>query len=1024
MRTVGKWLAALLGPAALGAALGSLSFDSLPVPVALAALAIGGCLVIALLVADRRGGTLPWLVHDTPVRITARWLSLASLVVASAALGPRASLPDADSGDIIRAELAFSQQRFDAIESMRGFATAVHWDFAFIPAYVLLLGLLVCWTGSYYRLERVRAARHVVVLAVAAAGLLDAVENLAMLQEWWPVAATAAWGKFAILVVAIGYVWVGFLSWLTTPQWLRVPIWNGVDPIRSKDEGELPPSAAGLGIALSGGGIRAASLSLGALQTLERESRGRLGDPIGWGRATSVTAVSGGSNLAAGWSLSRSWQPASPEKTPSGWEPPPDDPKPWSRAGEQVPLSPEERHLMDNLGYLLSNNPRASEGTVAARQPVRPSVYATVLAGFVLNATLLLTVLWLVVRPLGWMFEGYRGWQGGEPGDHGFLVARPSLMVPALAYVALGLGVLLLWVAVGQWLARGSDTRRGRRAFLLALRGLASGSLALGAVLVAVLVVLPALMWLTSNARDSDASLITLAGSLGSLGAVVRLLRKPAAKYLPMLGGVLFLVLVLFLAAYWAAGAAESRGELRPDALWWVALGVLAFVYLAFSPEQWSLAAFYRGKLRLAYALYRAGDTTVRPFQNSNISVNESEWEPELHEIPTVLEAEHGTPLVICATTTTSSRRVRTHYNIPAMSVTFDPGQVRVFVPRDDHGAWDKYEAGTEAYGALGRRSGKRLTTMLAVAIASAAVSPAMGRMRIGPTSMLMTFANVRLGVWMPHPGYAAASEAAGGAGYPRTRLSYLLKEFFGIHAISDPYLYMTDGGHWENTGLVELLRRTDISEVVCVDADSGPGDATGSISKAIDLAALECGVRVHLNLDPLRAKLAGTRAPDYCKRNLNLGFFTRTGHRQGDEGPAYGVLWYTKPGLTETMPAALLAYRELNASYPRIGTVDQFFDTATYVAYRDLGRYNATQVRLARVELIRLLDGVAELPDARAAWNFVARPGHGDPAVSWVRDELQCAIEVFVGSERTQEFCAAIRASLVQPSSRRRGVS
>jgi hypothetical protein len=1015
IRSWAKWLGGLLCVAAVACGVGLLPLESIPAAIALVVLVAGGGLAALLLVADRRGGSPPWLVATSPLRVAARWVALGCLLVACVSLGSRADLPGGDAGDIVRAELAFSQERFDDIPSTGGFATAVHWDFAFIPAYVLLLGLLAAWAGSYYRLETLRSARHLVVLAAVVAGPLDAIENVAMLNDWWPVAATAAWGKFAIVLAVIGYVAVGCLSWVTTPRWLHRRLWRGVVPVKSGDEGDLPRSASGLGIALSGGGIRAASLSLGALQTLERESRGRLGDPIGWGRATAVTAVSGGSNIASGWSLSRSWKPAPGETPPPGWVPPTEEAKPWARASERVPVSPEERHLMDNLGYLLSNNPRASEGTTAARQPVRPSAYGTVLAGFLLNATLLLTVLWVVVRPLGWMFETYRGWQGGDPGDHRFLVGRHSLVVPAVSYVVLGLAVLLLWVVVGQWLSRGSDTKSVRRALLTVLRAVANASLALGALLVAVLVVFPVLMYVTGQAQELQASVITVVGGLGSLAGVVRLLRKPAGKYLPMLAGVVFLLVVLFLAAYWAAGASEADGGSGPDTVWWVSLGILVFVYLAFSPEQWSLAAFYRGKLRLAYAMYRT-EKGVRPFQNSNLAANESEWEPELSSIPTGIEAVDGTPLVICATTTTSSRRVRTHYNIPAMSVTFDPDQVRVFVPQDDHGTWGKYEADTATYARLARSAGKRLTTMSAVAIASAAVSPAMGRMRIGPTSMLMAFANIRLGVWLPHPGYVAAGEAEGAA-YPRTRLSYLLKEFFGIHGVSDPYLYMTDGGHWENTGLVELLRRQDISEVVCVDADSGPGDATRSISKAIDLAALECGVRVHLNLDPLRARLAGTRAPDYSKRNVNLGFFTRTEQQGSGSPPSYGVLWYTKPGLTEEMPAALLAYRELNASYPRIGTVDQFFDTATYVAYRDLGRYNATQVRVARVELIRLLDEVAELPDARAVWKHVARAGHGSPGVTWVRDELESAIEVFGGPDNAQEFCTAIRASLLPPS-------
>ena len=70
---------------------------------------------------------------------------------------------------------------------------------------------------------------------------------------------------------------------------------------------------------------------------------------------------------------------------------------------------------------------------------------------------------------------------------------------------------------------------------------------------------------------------------------------------------------------------------------------------------------------------------------------------------------------------------------------------------------------------------------------------------------------------------------------FPKARLSYLVKEFCGIHDPSDPYVYVSDGGHWENTGLVELLRTQRSGdrmprEVIAIDADPGnPGPCTSS---------------------------------------------------------------------------------------------------------------------------------------------------------------------------------------------------
>ena len=234
---------------------------------------------------------------------------------------------------------------------------------------------------------------------------------------------------------------------------------------------------------------------------------------------------------------------------------------------------------------------------------------------------------------------------------------------------------------------------------------------------------------------------------------------------------------------------------------------------------------------------------------------------------------------------------------------------------------------------------------------------------------MLLAFANIRLGVWLPNPRYVQRLDPGACApGYPRTGLGYLFKEFFGIHDLTDPFLYVTDGGHWENTGLVEMLRRSDMREVVCIDADSGPGDAVSSLGKALDLAPQECDVKVWINLDPLRAKASGSRFPDYAERTVNIGFFTR-----GADDTEAGVLWYSKPGLAMDMPQHLLAFRETHADYPHVSTVDQFFDTASFVAYRGLGRYNAKEILKARAVLVAELGVLVHMTEDQIDARFKA---------------------------------------------------
>lgn len=973
------------------------------------------------------------------------------------------------SGDnIVRLELAGSQAVAAHLDypNEEVIHAALRGDYGFIAAYVLALFLLVRWSGCYYRLEPIRRIRVPLSFAVVGAGVLDVIEDLCLrfgdrssvssrgsLQDLlWELAATCAWAKFAILVTALGFIIGGVWSWYFTPAWVRAASWQLREPVwDSPDRPDLLNlryRRAPYGIALSGGGIRAASISLGAMQVLENNDDGQ--PALGWDQASVVTAVSGGSNMASGWSLSRSEYDTSVYGRQERDKPEDIEPAPWSLGNT---MTAEEEHLFANLGYLLASSPRANTGhsdtlvtnaeqvaesTGAARaQRFRPTAVATVLAGFAVNIAVFVIILWVLVTPLGWLFAGLN--DGALRGDDfRDLVSDYHLAIPGIVLAVASACFLFLWVLCAQIPALSRDLARNARkqALFRSLQVLGYGSLGLAVALTLVLDGLPLLAgWLETGGLKS---LVTAGASAGGvLGAAARILRKPGARFAPYLGGVAFLIFAVIVAVNWTAHVAgeELSWAVNLDTsistmeLW--LLGILALILgpLLISPELWSLAGFYRGKLRMAYATYRRKGA-IRVYQNDGNTSDTQRREPWLHSFRRKANPEQvSTPLTVCTTATVSSRSVRTHYAIPALSVTFDPRYVTVHVPISDHGAWSEHSAPTWMINNLAGVDHKRLTTMMAVAISSAAVSPAMGRVSIGPTRMLLTFANIRLGVWMPNPRYVnahpvVAEQARLGAGipqgeavigYPRTGLGYLFKEFLGIHDLSDPYLYLTDGGHWENTGLVEILRRPDIHEIVCVDADCGSLEGTSSLAKVLDLAPLECGVRIQINLDPLRADDEGP-GPAYAERTVTVGFFRR--------GPSWkqdvGIIWYSKPGLSRDMSAALLGFSEGHPDFPVTSTTDQFFDSSTYLAYRELGRHNARRIRKARRQLasyfVELNLPTAAPNDAdRARLLAAVESARNDKR--WVVQELARTARFMPESDRV-DFLLAVRKVLLETNS------
>ncbi len=193
---------------------------------------------------------------------------------------------------------------------------ALWWDVLFIVVYVALLALLARTGRNYRTVSTRRRAPKMMWLAVAA-GVLDLLENvfiwLAVTDagisrgEWpWRVAAAATWGKWLLVAMVVLYGVGGVLSLLldrrvrdvlataTVSHEREEPVEDAATWTVAEHEGPR-----NLGIAISGGGIRAASISLGALQSLER------GHPLGWDDAADITSVSGGSYIAGGWSLAR-----------------------------------------------------------------------------------------------------------------------------------------------------------------------------------------------------------------------------------------------------------------------------------------------------------------------------------------------------------------------------------------------------------------------------------------------------------------------------------------------------------------------------------------------------------------------------------------------------------------------------------------------------------------------------------------------------------------------------------------------
>lgn len=272
----------------------------------------------------------------------------------------------------------------------------------------------------------------------------------------------------------------------------------------------------------------------------------------------------------------------------------------------------EEQHLIDNLGYLASTTPRGAESDPAGGQgkdttSFLPTAYATLLAGVFVNVFVLMLILWIVARPIGW---GLMALNDGNALDtpvdpkvplahtmtfHAFVMEH-HLFLPGLVLAAVG-GVLgLFWVLSGQ-----KRQTRSLRPLMNTLRLGSYAGIGLGLVLILILWVYPEIVGLVDGIDFTKVSFASIAAAAGVVGATVRTVRVPLARIAPYLGGTLFVGLMVAVAAYMTGKAAQdplhwgwTNDGQNSGWPWLIALVLLALLQVWISPETWSLAAFYR----------------------------------------------------------------------------------------------------------------------------------------------------------------------------------------------------------------------------------------------------------------------------------------------------------------------------------------------------------------------------------------------------------------------------------------------
>ncbi len=398
-------------------------------------------------------------------------------------------------------------------------------------------------------------------------------------------------------------------------------------------------------------------------------------------------------------------------------------------------------------------------------------------------------------------------------------------------------------------------------------------------------------------------------------------------------------------------------GKTNPTLLLLLSCAVLLVLFAwRVDINQFSMHLLYRNRLVRCYLGASAGKRNPQPFTGfdagDDLALSElalTSWAPdEVRYCGPYLISNAALNLVAGEELAWQERK--------GASFVLTPRFCGYELPAVDRGGAKECFRSTDVYAA--DDGGISLGT--AMAISGAAVSPNMGYHSSPPLAFLLTVFNIRLGWWLGNPrgeksdfagqpGEKRGNDASNGrrrtliscalappwrlAG-PRFGLFCMLAELFGMTSDKSRYVYLSDGGHFDNLGLYELVRRRCRYIIVC-DAGQDSNLSCDDLGNAIRKCRADFGIEIEIDVTPIRVR----QEKKHSQRHCAVGTIH---YERVDKGATPGTLIYLKASLTGDESTDILNYGSREATFPHQSTADQWFDESQFESYRKLGRHIA----------------------------------------------------------------------------------
>ena len=707
------------------------------------------------------------------------------------------------------------------------------------------------------------------------------------------------------------------------------------DYIRHMKKGDIQEDDL-FGLAISGGGIRSTSFALGALQALDNKNLLK--------KLHYMSTVSGGGYIGSclTWFLHKIHSDKASEEL------------------DQQALSKKERGVRstkknDVLSYLRQHGNYLTPGNGLDTVSMLAVVLRSMFLGFVVYFPLLVAFFFGLQKGCHLLNDKLLI-------PHSLPSTTPSIILLALAVLFMLLFALLAIISSFCSYLGGGNTLRSYRK-RICVQGV-SGNIVKAVVLLTVLGVIPLLV------DHLDSSILPALSSggftlLGALGGFFKLLSEqrpqkgPLSKltsFIPEIAAIL-LIYGLLVGAYLFANFLTSP-------LWFLGLAVIIAIGLLANINYVAPHRMYRDRL-------------MEMFLPNRAMVARGKWGLASTANTTTLAQLAAIPPQFSQTGYPGP-----YHLINCNLIQVDAKQAKYRGRGGDSFILSPLFCGSDATGwcASSVFNGGTMTLATAMAISGAAVNPHAGPAGRGPTrkwlvSFLMSFLNLRLGYWARNPARENDDSAEKQSQPAKKRKKYLQKMLrpnylwpgltaglFGQgYSEKAEFIELSDGGHFENLGLYELIRRR-VRTIIVTDAGADPQFNFSDLSNAVEKARVDFGVDIdfYQSKKPISDLLPGSAdelslyRDKYCLAKSGYAIAKiKYPPRAGEQRQMIGYLYYIKSTLTGGLPEDIYGYKSHNPSFPDQSTSDQFFDERQFEAYRELG-YHLTKKMLKETPYLR----------------------------------------------------------------------